>query len=125
MMLLERIQKLKNEIQILKKFPQRIENSNGTAIKFVDGTMICTTLNPGNGHAEANKVWYDRWDYPVPFIDVPVVTGNVGGGVSKGYTVLLESHKEYCGIQILCINPSGAIEVPDRSCRCIAIGRWK
>lgn len=39
---------LKTEIEELKKFPQRIENENGTATKYEDGTMICKTSNPGN-----------------------------------------------------------------------------
>ena len=75
--------------------------------------------------ASPNKVWYDRWNYPVPFIDTPVVVGSVCGGVSKGYTVLPEPHASYCGIQIICINTSGNIEPPDRSCSCIAMGNWK
>lgn len=120
----EDVEKLKKRVEELESYPQRIENENGTAIKFVDGTMICTTSSTP-GAMSANKMFYGTWNYPLPFVDTPVVTANVRGGVSKGYTVLAGAYPSYCEVQILCINSSGNIDNADRGANCIAIGRWK
>ena len=56
--------------------PERIENKNGTAIKFADGTLICTkTLNIGDLEVtlQKNSVYIQPTEiregaYAVPFI---------------------------------------------------------
>lgn len=56
--------------------PERIENENGTAIKFPDGTLICTkTLNMGDLEikSQKNTVYIQptetrEGNYAVPFV---------------------------------------------------------
>lgn len=108
---------------------ERIENENGTAIKFPDGTMICTlektvTDQAINGAYGSLFQSIRVWTFPVPFIETPAVscsqfqwgTGASWGGIRGASTV------------------SAALRVYDAFSRAagtdthisaIAIGRWK
>lgn len=50
-----------------------VTNSNGTAIKFGNGLMICTVAKEVTTDATYGVT---RWDYPVAFISAPVVCSN-------------------------------------------------
>lgn len=60
---------------------ETITNANGTAIKYSDGTMICTldirvtdqTINGQYGNTVLYTGWR-KWTYPAQFIELPVVT---------------------------------------------------
>ena len=107
---------------------QTIKNENGTAIKFSDGTMICLQNRAETGvgtYNETNKVRTYRWTFPVAFATEPVVTGNVNGGNSQSYTVMLNTAKSYVDIQTKCLGLNGTITTCDRTAQCMAAGRWK
>lgn len=58
---------------------ERIENENGTAIKFSDGTMICTYRETVTDQAISNAysnvfTGIRDWTYPVPFVEKPSIT---------------------------------------------------
>jgi len=108
---------------------ETVTNDNGTAIKFPDGKMICyfnktvtdQAINTALGSIyKGNRVW----DYPEPFIEMPVVTcgqfkwstGSSWGGVAgtnhlratlTGYDCYSRAAGTSCTIQAT------------------AIGRWK
>lgn len=101
---------------------ERIENENGTAIKFGDGTMICygRALNNSNGLVAAH--------YPADFIEPP--TSQQATIVYNSYT---SSNPVYVIIQagigltnIYCRKMDGTPET-NTSIRTnwLVIGRWK
>lgn len=104
---------------------QTITNENGTAIKFPDGTMICTTARREGTYDGSNLTYMADWTYPVPFISVPIVTGNVDGGNACAYTVLIGALETKATIQTKCLGVNGTMQACDRSASCIAVGRWK
>lgn len=73
--------KLKNNTFLFGTIIETIENENGTAIKFSDGTMICKNIVhlslPGTSilyDILYYKECFAGWtEYPIPFIETPVV----------------------------------------------------
>lgn len=100
----------------------RVENSNGTAVKFPDGTMICygTALNNSNGLVAAH--------YPADFIEPP--TSQQATIVYNSYT---SSNPVYVIIQagigltnIYCRKMDGTPETNTSiKTNWLVIGRWK
>ena len=108
---------------------ERIENENGTAIKFPDGTMICTlektvtdqAINGAYGSLfQSTRVW----TFPVPFIETPAVscsqfqwgTGASWGGI-RGASTVSATLRVYDAFS----RAAGT----DTHISAIAIGRWK
>lgn len=115
------------EIENLKM--ETIENENGTAIKFPDGTMICTLQTTVTDQAIENA--YDNlyqsirvWTFPVPFVERPAVScseaqwgtgcswGSVRGANATTATLrIMDAFPRKTGTNV--------------SISAIAIGRWK
>ena len=118
--ILEKIKSMQTEI---------ITNENGTAIKFADGTMICTlnitVTDQAISNAYSNVFTGIRdWTYPVPFVEKPSVTCGMfkwgtsasWGGVSGigNVSASLIGYDFYSRAAGTSVNISA-----------IAVGRWK
>lgn len=105
---------------------ERIENDNGTAIKFDDGTMICygfiqQTFTASDLYNFCNRTSKITINFPLSFIQKPIVTissrsfGIFGINLSVPTTSYIEFYgylpKEY-NVTTIMVNY-------------IAIGRWK
>ena len=104
-----------------------VRNSNGTAIKFANGMMICTIDTLIGTYNDASKTYIASWTFPVAFVKTPIYCGGtVFAGNSKAYSVTavgLSNTSVY--IHTKCLGANGTVETCDRSANCIAIGRWK
>lgn len=113
-----------------------ISNSTGTALKFADGTMICTgskTFNIATTSTEvinntlyrSNSMTFDN--YPVAFISQPAVSYSILSQSGPTY-LWLGTMKNFasnlsCPNKVICFsNENTAITV---TLSYIAIGRWK
>lgn len=104
-----------------------VKNSNGTAIKFANGMMICTIDTLIGTYNDASKTYIASWTFPVAFVETPIYCGGtVFAGNSKAYSVTavgLSNTSVY--IHTKCLGANGTVETCDRSANCIAIGRYK
>ena len=115
--------------QIMALKSQIVTNENGTAIKFYDGTMICTKKCMfENVTTTANGAIFISpqqaiGDFALPFIDIPTMTlskiGNNGGWVFN-HTQLTKSSAGYVFFATTTAQSSKTF-----GCHLIAIGRWK
>ena len=105
-----------------------ISNSNGTALKFADGTMICM----GKATVSSNFVQWDTMyscdlsnvaNFPVAFIDVPVLNVNVGGGSAQNCWIARCSATKTKIEGTTIVRPNG--NNGNIVLNYIAIGRWK
>lgn len=101
---------------------ERIENSNGTAIKYPDGTMICygTALNNSNGLVAAH--------YPANFIEAP--TQQQATVAYNNYTtnnpVYVVTQPGVGFANIYCRKMDGTVETNTNvKINWFVIGRWK
>ena len=75
----EDIESLQKRVEELEQFPQGFSNDNGTAIKFADGTMICTQSRKDfQNSVEAYGTMYSTVErqlpnFPIPFTSVDAV----------------------------------------------------
>ena len=121
---------IKNILQKIKNMQtETITNENGTAIKFADGTMICTlqtkvTDQAING-AYGNLFQGTRvWDFPVAFIETPSVTCGCfqwGTGASWGGIRGISSTSVTLRGYDIASRSTGT----ETTISAIAIGRWK
>ena len=107
---------------------ERIENENGTAIKFPDGTMICTlnitVTDQAINRSYENLYWGSRiWNFPVAFIEKPAVSCGMfkwGAGISWGnVSAVTETSATLVGMDNV------SREASSVNISAIAIGRWK
>lgn len=109
------LQKIKNmEIE-------RIENGNGTAVKYPDGSMICYREVWTQGNNE-----YETINLPEKFADSlyqVCLTNNYNNSKSLIWTV---GTKTASSFRVYPLYPStAAIPTMYSSANCIVIGRWK
>lgn len=106
-----------------------VENSNGTAIKFPNGIMICVGIDSGTSNL------YDFWGqfkrteenlsitFPAPFKENPISIQMVGG-----YSQYIVSAIPYMitetGFTYVCLKPNNVTKT-DYYVRYEAIGKWK
>lgn len=119
----------KNNNTILPIGLETITNSNGTALKFADGTLICTKVVIYNGPCNtAWGNWYDTsnislGDYAITFISKPcvyvTVTGSSAGLVEGVYGT---TNTAFGGMWIC---RATAFESVTYNINCVAIGRWR
>lgn len=104
-----------------------VRNSNGTAIKFANGMMICTIDTLIGIYNDAMKTYVAGWTFPVAFVETPIYCGGtVFAGNSKAYSVTAVGlSNTSVNIHTKCLGTNGTVETCDRSANCIAIGRWK
>lgn len=121
---------LKKILQSIKNMQTEIvENEHGTAIKFADGTMICT-LNITVTDQAINKsygslYWGSRmWSFPVEFIEKPSVScGMFHWGTSMSWgnvSAITKTYATLSGMDIF-----SRAEGTSTNISAIAIGRWK
>lgn len=115
------------EIETLKI--EKIINENGTAIKFPDGTMICTLQTTVTDQAIENAYGnlYQSirvWTFPVPFVERPAVScseAQWGTGCSWGSVRGANATTATLRIMDAFPRPTGT----NTYFSAIAIGRWK
>lgn len=108
---------------------ERIENENGTAIKFPDGTMICTYRETVTDQA-INNTYGDiftgirNWIFPVQFIEKPIVSCDMfkwGTSASwAGVSGIGNTSASLVGYDIFSRETGTNVNIS-----AIAIGRWK
>lgn len=110
-------------------------NTNGTAIKFVDGTMICyntqTFSSTAGGNVLGNLYRTNTLtlnNFPIQFTSVPNVTYNVQKSSEIGWLAILIS-AEYQATNVRPARPvlvkTTNASVDSITVEYIAIGRWK
>lgn len=121
---------LKKILQSIKNMQTEIiTNENGTAIKYPDGTMICTLQTTVTDQAIANAYGslYQStrtWTFPVPFISRPAVScseAQWGTGCSWGAIRGVDKTSATLRIMDAFSRPTGT----NTYFSAIAIGRWK
>lgn len=119
--------------RILEKFKsseiETVTNSNGTAVKLPDGTMICTldttVTDQVINRSYGDLYWGSRtWNFPVAFIEKPAVSCGMfkwGTGMSWGnVSGITTTYATLVGIDIAIRDTGTPTEI-----HAIAIGRWK
>ncbi|MGE8150904.1 hypothetical protein ACQKP5_06585 [Pseudomonas vancouverensis] len=107
---------------------ERGSNANGEYVKLADGTLICTLIGQGSiGFNNPSNIGF-TWTYPMPFIALGFVTGNLVGvlGVSKQVTTVSAYNRSNAAASI-CAFSLGQFTVADAASiyfDCLAIGRW-
>ncbi len=107
-----------------------VSNSNGTALKFADGTMICygkRTWTGLNNNVVVGGLYYtgilSLGDYPTPFIEVPCVYINACVGP---YNIMEYNCRNSLTSIGDCFLANGTSRNNQSSTVCyIAIGKWK
>lgn len=107
---------------------ERIENENGTAIKFADGTMICT----GTGQCPASAGHTDI-TFPASFVDMNYVmsanhkytSGSNYGGSTQLRNITNPQAVNNTLAYIYSYQYDGSIANYIRNVQYVAIGRWK
>lgn len=101
---------------------ERSENTNGSYVKFMDGTMIQYGYNNGVDNGERLIT------YPVPFVEIPVVSCDTAV-YDRNYIHLAQVHnisKVSCSIIVrYCASSGGTWGIGGNSFSWIAIGKWK
>ena len=119
--------------RILEKFKsseiETVTNSNGTAVKLPNGTMICTldttVTDQAINRSYGDLYWGSRtWNFPVAFIEKPAVSCGMfkwGTGMSWGnVSGITTTYATLVGIDIAIRDTGTSTEI-----HAIAIGRWK
>ena len=117
---------------------EKVTNSNGTAYKFADGTMICamthtvnTTITYPWSNMYISSGIHNLPNYPVEFIETPVVnitltniTGDGAWFMSGSSAESYRPNKKHAGNYYLC---RGDVlnTAKDFIFNIIAVGKWK
>lgn len=108
---------------------ETIENENGEATKFSDGTMICqlsTIANIAINKSYGNLYQDDSyiWTFPVPFMSDPVVTVGmfIWGETSASWGTCYSNNTTMAKLRVYDVVERGA---GDTYIKATAIGRWK
>lgn len=106
-------------------------NSNGSWIKYADGTMICTKkivtqqqINVAFGSLYETSNTVNFGNYAMPFISVP----DTILGTSFGRSCLLEGIQDYSATSFgwtWLMRPSADDSVKEYTISLLAIGKWK
>lgn len=110
--------------------PIKGSNANGTYVKYVDGTMICTKIVRLSSLA-VNTSWGTCYEsaltslgiFAEEFIDVPIVTITNHGAVGAWFEYLLNTSKTYVG-DVRMVAPV-SVGAGTFNIHVIAIGKWK
>ena len=108
---------------------ETINNENGTALKFNDGTMICyinifVSDQAINTPYQSVFIGSRTWNFPVPFIEAPAVSCSLfkwGSSASWG----LVSSIDKSGTTLRGMDYVSRNEGTNTRISAIAIGRWK
>lgn len=110
---------------------ETIENENGTAIKYPDGTMICTKTVTWSG--VITSAWGSLFDsplinlgdYAVPFIEKPTISVNT---CNTGYSCWIEVIDRVTNTSFgttYLVRATAISSIQTFKIDCTAIGRWK
>lgn len=122
---MEAIKNLDNKV---KEIIETVTNSNGTAIKFADGTMICT----GIGQCPAN-VGYAEIIFANSFIDINytmIANHKYTGGSNYGGSTQLRNITNPQSVNnssayVYSYQYDGTVANYPRNVQYVAMGRWK
>lgn len=119
--------------RILEKFKsseiETVTNSNGTAVKLPNGTMICTldttVSDQAINRSYGDLYWGPRtWNFPVAFIEKPAVSCGMfkwGTGMSWGnVSGIATTYATLVGMDTSSRDTGTSTEI-----HAMAIGRWK
>ena len=106
-----------------------VENSNGTAIKFPNGTMIC--YGSANGTSTLSDYWgqFKRTDenlkltFPVEFREIPQSVQLTGDSYSSIICTLIKNITT-TQLTFFCLKPN-SVSSTDYGIKWLAIGKWK
>ena len=119
--LANKIVQLKNNDDLF--FPiscKKVTNVNGTAIKFADGTMICTKKLTGK---TTNTLWYEKIYYS------DIWWGTLAGSFQEIYSIMATCDSQYwCSVNEQgCVRLLRESKVTDYNYTIYLtiIGRWK
>jgi hypothetical protein len=107
---------------------ERSSNSNGSYVKFADGTLICTQTNQGSlGFYNASNIGF-IWTYPHPFSSYNFATANIVGtlGISRGVTSVgaYSRNATTANISAFSLGGFAGSDATSFTFDCFAIGRW-
>ena len=103
-------------------------NSNGSYIKFDDGTMICysnrdCSAPPDSPHGALYSTGSDQWTFPSRFISTPSIFINEVKGAGSCWGSLAGSAATTIGTSFRLYRASSSSLIPTAGL--YAIGRWK
>lgn len=107
---------------------ERSSNSNGSYVKFADGTLICTQTNQGSlGFYNASNIGF-IWTYPHPFTSYNFATANIVGtlGIARGVTSVgaYSRNATTANISAFSLGGFAGSDATSFTFDCFAIGRW-
>ena len=114
---------------------EKVTNSNGTAYKLADGTMICvmthkvtTTITAGWKNMYLGGT-FNLPNYPVEFIDIPIVNITITNFTGDGAWYMSggannKPDKKHAGNYYLCIGDA-LTTAKEFVFNIIAVGKWK
>ncbi|UST60795.1 hypothetical protein [Pseudomonas moraviensis] len=107
---------------------ERSSNSNGSYVKFADGTLICTQTNQGSlGFYNASNIGF-IWTYPHPFSSYNFATANIVGtlGIARGVTSVgaYSRNATTANISAFSLGGFAGSDATSFTFDCFAIGRW-
>lgn len=111
---------------------QRVENANGKAVKYADGTLICWQQQTGStvcSSGQYGSLFYSPYvslTYPVPFVGfLPVVSAScVYAGTENGVTALAMCTNQQGTLVSCAFQVQGGLATAGGRVGYIAVGRW-
>jgi len=105
-----------------------VTNANGRAVKFADGSMICTqTMDADSASNIALGVLFKSsntsWTYPVQFIYIPSISALPIAGAAYSWIGFATPSNSVTSAYFTCIN--AATQTAVCSVSLTAVGRWK
>lgn len=108
---------------------ERIENSNGTALKFADGTLICygtfniTDLSWSGWGQDYAADKYCHKLFPISFKDTPVISVTTSDNALNCWVGRIRITSTE--IASVCLIRPTSTTITSCSARFIAVGRWR
>lgn len=108
---------------------EEVTNSNGTAIKFTSGLMICyfsVNNGPGSNWGTYGSLYrlIVSWTYPVSFVGVPSIFAD-GGVIGSGNSWVAIGARTSTNVSLRLLDVVDRVSADDLNYSAMAIGRWK
>ena len=105
-------------------------NSNGTWIKFYDGTMICKHKLVTTTYSTTNCTSEVKWNFPMQFKnldDTRIYTQALGGNNYAYFSIATVNSSIEATVQLKGLAPTEVryVDVSNRAIDVLAIGKWK
>ena len=113
----------------MQRYIEKIENANGTALKFPDGTMMAykdsnryDNLIFSDVVAGKMAIINDAWIYPVEFVEPPAIFSTVITGNCTSYRTMRDKARIY---EQSVLTMTSSVSVNEVRLSYFAIGKWK